>query len=381
MKEKIRVLHVNKLYFPWIGGVETICQQMSEYLANHPEFDVTVLACHEKDQWFKGNLNRVSVIKVPNLIYRLFKKTLFLSSPYSRHFRKQLKAIPADILHFHLPNPLAVISCFLVRPKGRLLITYHSDIIKQKWILLFYRPFLKWFLNRADRILVTSPNLLMNSPVLKSYEAKCQVHPLGLNLAEYALTESQEVLLDVAREKRQRPLLLYVGRLVYYKGVHVLVEAMKDLDADLIMIGSGNLEQNVRNQIYRLGLEDRISISPPVAFRDLVYYFHLADIFILPSVANSEAFGIVQLEAMLCQTAVVSTNLPTGVPWVNKDGFSGLTVPPSDSRALHDALHRLISDPVLRNKLARQGLQRVRKEFDNQKLMTRLIEHYQELML
>jgi glycosyltransferase involved in cell wall biosynthesis len=371
---KIEILQVSKLYFPWLGGVETHVQDLSEHLARYDDLSLRVLVCNDvfayKDEWISG----VRVKKLANVLHLFLKRVLLFSTPVSLTFPFWLRQMKADILHFHLPNPLAVLAYFLVRPRGKLVVTWHSDIVKQKKLARLLRPLEEWFLRKADLILATSPNMITHSSSLAKFREKCRVVPLGINANRYGEPAGME-----ARDHAKKA-ILFVGRLVYYKGVHVLVEAMRGVDAELIIIGRGPLHDELIAAIKANGLEDRISIIPPVPFDKLIEYYYRSDVFILPSIASSEAFGIVQLEAMACGKPVISTNLPTGVPFVNEHGKTGLVVKPGDASELREAIRVLLGDDGLRLRMGECARNRVLAEFTNDRVAERVRSIYKSLL-
>jgi rhamnosyl/mannosyltransferase len=174
--------------------------------------------------------------------------------------------------------------------------------------------------------------------------------------------------------------VLFVGRLIYYKGADVLVRAMADVDADLVMIGRGPLKADLEALAASLGVGARVRFVDPVGDEDLAAWYHAADVFCLPSVARSEAFGLVQLEAHAAGVPVVSTTLTTGVPFVNQHGVTGLTVPPGDAAALADALGTLVRDEALRARLGRQASERALADFTVPRMVERTLAVYDEAM-
>jgi rhamnosyl/mannosyltransferase len=185
------------------------------------------------------------------------------------------------------------------------------------------------------------------------------------------------------RELRERfgpRVVFFVGRHVYYKGIDHLIRAMKGVDAHLVLGSDGPLTPELGRLTRSLGLSSRVTFAGRIADEDLPCFYHASDIFCLPSVARSEAFGIVQLEAMACGVPVVSTRLTTGVVYVNQDGVTGVTVPPADSAALTGALNRLLGDKALRRKLGRQGRERVHREFTHDINARRTLELYAEVL-
>jgi rhamnosyl/mannosyltransferase len=262
-----------------------------------------------------------------------------------------------------------------------MVLTYHSDIVRQRVMGAVYRPVQARLLERADRIIVASPPMIENSPFLRPHAAKCRVVPFGIHVERYAPTPEHVARADALRARHDgRPLVLFVGRLIYYKGVDVLVRAMAGVDADCVLVGAGPLEGDLRELATALGISERIFFVPPVSDEELAAYFRAADVFCLPSVARSEAFGIVQLEAHASGTPVVCTDLPTGVPWVNVDGETGLVVPVGDADALASALTRLLDDDGLRARMGARARERVLAEFTVDRMVDNTLAVYAEAL-
>lgn len=370
--KNLKVLQVNKLYYPHIGGVEKHVQDLAEAIKD--EVKVEVLVANTSFKTVIEDINGVQVIKTASL-------GTIASAPLAPALWLWLRRLRPDIYHFHFPYPIGDISYLLARAKGKLVVTYHSDIIRQKRLLALYRPFMERFLKRADVILASSPNMIANSPVLSRFETKCRVIPFGIDVERFKLTPSVEK--DAAALRRRfggRDIILFVGRLVYYKGVSYLVEAMRDIDGMLVLAGEGSLRTELEKKADELGVADKIIFFGRAQDSELPALYHACDIFALPSVARTEAFGLVQLEAQACGKPVVSTDLPTGVPYANLDGKTGLIVPPKDSDALANAINRLLKDGDLRRRLGEQGKKRVTTEFTLEAMADAVVEVYEGLM-
>ncbi len=367
----MKVLQVSKLYPPVIGGVENHLYLLANELKDRVETKVLVANTRLKTE-IKREKN-LEIIRVASF-GRLFSLPLPLSFPL------WFKGMNSDILHFHLPFPLGVISYLLMRPKGKVVVTYHSDIIRQRLFRIFYRPFLMRFLKRADCIITASPNLRDNSPVLKRFKDKCEVIPFGIDLEEFRLTPEIAEKAQEIKGKYKGPLILFAGRLVSYKGLKYLIEAIKEVEARLLIIGKGPLEARLKRLAKRWGIENRIIWIGKVDKRDLVSFYHACDLLILPSISNNEAFGIVQLEAFACGKPVISTDLPTGISSVNLHQKTGLIVPPKDSKALAREINRLLKSPDLREKYGQYAKKRVEKEFTKELMTQRVLKLYQELI-
>jgi rhamnosyl/mannosyltransferase len=259
-------------------------------------------------------------------------------------------------------------------------LTYHSDIVRQRFLGAAYRPLLRRVLERVDRIIVGSPPMIANSETLAPYADKCRVVPFGIETERFEPTAAVLARAAELRGGHRRPVVLFVGRLIYYKGADVLVRAMADVDADLVMVGAGPLQAELESTAAALGMADRVTIVPPVVDDELAAWYRAADVFCLPSVARSEAYGLVQLEAHASGTPVVSTNLPTGVPWVNVDGETGLVVPPSDAPALAAALRTLLADGPLRARMGAHARERALTTFGVQAMVDGTLAVYDEVL-
>ena len=290
-----------------------------------------------------------------------------------------LRRLAGDVVVIHEPNPLAFASYVVARPRGKLVVWFHSQLILHRWYYFMYRPLARLALRRAERVIVSSPALADQASELQPIRAKCAVIPFGIDLAPWTPTDT--VLREAATLRRQyhRPLILFVGRMVPYKGVDVLLRALVGLPATTLLVGSGPLLEGMRALARDLGLGDRVAFLEDVDDERMAALYHACDVFVLPSVGTNETFGIVQLEAMACGKPVVSTQLPTGVPWVNRHGETGLVVPPGDAGALHEALGRLLGDPALRSTLGEQGRRRVRSDFTVERMVGRTAALYREV--
>jgi rhamnosyl/mannosyltransferase len=259
-----------------------------------------------------------------------------------------------------------------------LVVTYHSDVVRQRVLIAAYAPLVERVLERADVVIATSPNYLETSPMLRRFAKKCVVVPYGIDLARYERTEER---LAEARTIRERygsaPLLLAVGRLIYYKGFEFAIRALAKVpDARLLLIGDGPLRPSLEQLAAALGVAERVTFLGDVHNNRIAPYYLASDVYLLPSIARSEAFGIVQIEALAAGLPVINTSLPSGVPYVSRDGESGLTVPPEDVDALAAAVRRLIGDPELRRRFGEAGQARALADFSKEMLAARMLQVY-----
>jgi rhamnosyl/mannosyltransferase len=320
----------------------------------------------------KKKLNGVEVTYLPTFGF-------VASLPISVAYLNSLSRLTGDILHVHEPFPWADLSYLFsstIRNNfSHLVVSWHSDIVRQKWALRFYRPYILKFLKMADKILVSNNNLIEFSEYLS------EVIPLGAKLDWVNNSSNRSERVEKIKSMYTLPLVLFVGRLVYYKGIQYLIDAINQVpDVSLVIIGSGPLKKELLNQIQNLNLERRIHILPEVDAETLHSYYEACDIFILPSVEKSETYGIVQIEAMACGKPVICTELKTGTTFINQDGITGLVVPPRDSNLIADAIKKLVNNNSLRCKLGENAKKRALNEFTAEKMVASTYNIYNELL-
>lgn len=367
----MRVLHIYKDYFPPVlGGIERHVNLLANGLAGRGAA-VRVLVASRSWQLEQEAIGGIEVTRVPQ-IGRL------ASAPLAPTFSWWLRRLgrDCDILHFHFPNPTGELAALAAGLPARHVVTYHSDIVRQRVLLRFYAPFMHRFLRRADALIAASPNYVRTSKVLSRYEGKCRVIPYGVELRKYAPTEKDLLKIKALRSQFGPSILLFVGRFRYYKGLHILIEAMKVIDGRLLIVGAGPLERRLRRQVAEAGLQERVIFLGELMDEAMTLYLQACDIFVLPSVFRSEAFGIVQLEAMSFGKPVVSTELGTGTSFVNQHLRTGLVVPPSDPGAFAGAVNYLLFDGEVRKRYAQSGLERVEKLFGVDLMVDHVLDLY-----
>ena len=298
------------------------------------------------------------------------------SAPICPDLVRKLRRAPADIVHLHWPNPSAVLAYLASGHRGRLVITYHSDVVRQRILAAAFTPILRAALKRAAAIIVSSPNYIDGSYVLPEFRDRCRVIPFGVSGDYFDQFDPQTVAR--IREEYGPRIVLGVGRMVYYKGFEHLVRAMTDVDAHLLLIGKGPLREPLNQLAGELGVAGRVTFLSEV--NDIRPYYQAADVFALSSVMRSEAFGIVQLEAMACGKPVINTQLDSGVTFVSPHGVSGLTVPPADSAALSGGINQLLDRPEWRAELGEGARQRVAHNFTVSKMVQSTLALYHEVM-
>lgn len=281
-----------------------------------------------------------------------------------------------DIIHVHHPDPMAALALKLSCFRGKVVLHWHSDILSQKALLALYRPLQNWLIRRADIIVGTSPVYLAGSPWLRKVQDKCTAVPIGINPIE----ADKEEVASLRRRFPSPVLLLTVGRLVPYKGLPVLIEAMRQLPENyhLIIGGSGPLEKKLTDLTLDAGLDERITFTGYISREELPAYFGACDVFILPSIMKTEAFGIVQLEAFSCGKPVVATRIPdSGVPWVNEDGVSGRNALPSDPQSLAEAIRDVVENKEQYGRAARDRFEQM---FTEKIMIQSILDIYEKLL-
>lgn len=369
----MKVLQIYKDYFPPIrGGIEGHINLLANGLKRNG-IEIDVLVSNTSSRLEKEIIEGIPVTKVPQI-------GRYASASLNMNFSYWINKLgeQADILHFHFPNPTAEISYLISGLKKNVIVTYHSDIIRQARLLKIYSPFLKQFLRRADKIIITSPNYLKTSPYLTNFESKCTLVPFGINLSEFDSTCRREEEIKHIRDRHGSSIILFIGRFRYYKGLHVLIEAMQTIEGKLLLIGGGPLETNLKRQVSQFQLGHKIQFLGELTDTEKINYLHACDVFVLPSIYRSEAFGIVQLEAMACSKPIVCTELGTGTSFVNQNEKTGLVVKPNDHNALSKSIDHILRNPSIKNRYGNAGYQRVSSYFSQERMVNEVISLYEK---
>jgi len=361
----MRILHVYKDYFPVLGGIENHIKVLAEAqaAAGHK---VIVLICDPGPRSRVEDLNGVRVIKAGRM-------GTFASMPLSLRQWIYLARLHPDVVHVHSPYPLGEVGAWLLKPHVPMVVTYHSDVVRQKGWLKVYGPILRRVLRRADRILPTSSKYLDSSEWLQPVRDRCTVVPLGVDHQWFS---------PPPEPYAGPPALLFVGRLRYYKGLDTLLRAMVHLPSDvrLRVVGTGPMLGLWESLAAELDLVSRVEFVGEVSDADLPAQYHRASLFVLPANARSEAFGMVLTEAMASGLPCVTTEVGTGTSWVVQDGVTGAVVPPDDPPALAEALVALLSQPARLREMGVAGRARVVTEFTQDRLVDRVMQVYESLV-
>jgi len=372
----MKILHLYKDYYPVLGGIENHIRLLAEGQAARGH-DVTVLVTNRGLHTTTARQGGIRVIKAGRLL-------TVARAPLSLTFPLLLARQRPDIAHLHFPYPFGEVSNLLLGRARRTVITYHSDVVRQKGWLRLYRPFLTRVLDHADRIIATSPPYIESSPYLRPRAGRCTVIPLGIDLQrfqtlDHTLVQSLRARYGTAPSPgtSDYPLLLFVGLLRYYKGLSHLLQAMTHIHARLLVIGEGPMENEWRRLAGELAIADKVHFLGQIPNEQLPAFYHAADLFVLPATHRSEAFGLVQVEAMAAGLPIISTELGTGTSWVNQHDETGLVVPPRDAPALEKAISTLLSDPDRRQRMGQAGRKRAQREFSHTVMIERVLALYE----
>jgi len=369
----MRVLHVGKFYPPAPGGMERVVQLLCEN--ERPEVDSVVLAANTSPHTVREVWHGVPVTRVASV-------ASIGSVGICPTFPAVLARTPRDITVIHEPNPAALVSDWITRGRGPLVVWFHSEVVRARWKYnILYRPFLRRALTRADRIVVSSPRLADHARELADFRSKCVVIPFGIDVERLEATPAVTARAAQIVAEHPGPRVLFIGRLVPYKGVDVLIDAMASVPrATALILGDGPLRGELAARAAASGVAGRVRFLGALPDAEVVAHLHACDVFVLPSVSRQETFGVAQLEAMACGRPVVSTDLETGVPWVNQHEVTGLVVPPGNSERLSNALGTLLSDEALRNRLGAAARERVEREFTTERMAQRTVSLYRDVL-
>jgi glycosyltransferase involved in cell wall biosynthesis len=373
----LRVCHIGKYYPPAPGGIETHTKTLARAQADLGAAVRVVCVNHERGPTVHEHDGPVAITRVE-------RRASGLKLDYCPGLVRTLKGIDSDILHMQAPNPTMILALLAARPKLPLVVTYQSDVIHQKLRALLFRPLERWFYGKVAAIVPTSPPYATGSEFLRRYADQLRVVPMGVDLEPYR-NGSEDNRAEAARIRAQHgqggPLWLSVGRAVYYKGFVNAVRALKHIEGRLILIGDGPEIPALRAEAARLGVLDRIDFMGTLPYLKIIPYYRAADAFWFPSNARSEAFGLVQVEAMAAGCPVINTDIPaSGVPWVCGPDGTGLTVPMNDPEALAAAARRILDEPGLRERLVLAARHRAEAEFDHHTMAQRTLEVYENVL-
>ena len=314
---KQRVLHVYQDFFPKRGGIEDHILTLAQAPSERHEHIVLVAADGPGTR--RETENGVTVIRAAT--YGRYY------TPFCPSMPRWIRRLQSDIVHLHHPCPMAYAACLSAQPSAPVVLGHHNDIVKPRALLSLYLPLQKAMMRRANTVLVGTQDYLDTSPHLVPFRAKCRIVPYGIPLHQFTPSARTEHRAARIRRAYPGPIVLFVGRLCYYKGLDVAIDAMQNVNGTLLIVGYGPLLDDVNQRIEALSLAHKVVIVGSVDDATLVAYYRASDLIILPSTYRSEAFGLVMLQAHACARPVICSDLP-GLSTVNVNHRTGLLVPP-----------------------------------------------------
>lgn len=368
----MKILQLGKFY-PIRGGVEKVEYNLMTGLSGRG------VDCDMLCALSEGKARNITINGHARLIgcYTWMKVAATMISPGMIFFlRKRCKDY--DIIHVHHPDPMACLALYLSGYKGKVMLHWHSDIEKQKALLKLYRPLQEWLLKRADLIVGTTPVYTAESPCLTRVQHKTACLPIGIE----PVSPEPEPVERLKKKYPGKKIVFSLGRLVAYKGYKYLIEAARYLPDDYVVLigGAGALKQDLLGEIETWGVEGKVELLGRIHDDDLPAYYGACELFCLSSIQKTEAFAIVQIEAMSCGKPVVATNIPqSGVPWVNAHGVSGLNVAPKDAKGLADAILAMTGSGETYGRFAAGARRRYHEAFTKDKMIDKVLEFYNNL--
>jgi glycosyltransferase involved in cell wall biosynthesis len=374
----VKVLHLGK--FDTLGGIERHVKTLARGLIATGETEIVNLVSADSPKGYEHTDYGYPTIAVP---CHGMVASVAISPSLPLVARRLHREHRFDIVHLHFPDPLGHLTALTLPRSVRRVISWHSDIIRQRKALALYGPFLRHFVRDVDGLIGATPQHLTVSaqmPPARPGQVR-RVVPYGFDPGQMTWSErARAKKAELLARSAGRPVVFVVGRHVYYKGLDVLLRAMAGIDALLIIGGTGPLTADLKRQTDASGLHDRVLFAGFIPDEDLIAYYDVCDVFTMPSTDRSEAFGLVQLEAMHFGKPVVSTRLGTGVEFVNVDGETGLLVPPGDVAALRNAIQHLLADPGLRRRLGDAGRDRVASTFSVTQMVQGTLDTYRSVL-
>ena len=367
----MRVLHFYKTYYPdSVGGIEQVIRQMCVGTGRLGVTNEVLTLTRAKDNFdfeFEGHRVR----RVP-LDFEIASNAV----SFAAFGELARMAEQADVVHYHFPWPFMDLAHFVARVNKPSLVTYHSDIVRQKHMLRLYRPLKNRFLKSVDAIVATSPNYLASSEVLERYPDKTRTITYGLDKSIYPA--AKQALIDQWRARVGERFFLFVGVLRYYKGLHILLDAVANSDYPVVIVGAGPIEAELKAHAERLGLKHVLFVGA-VGEDDKVALLTACYAVAFPSHLRSEAFGISLLEGAMYGKPMISSEIGTGTTYINIDGDTGLVVPPSDPRALGEAMRTLWDNPRMAAEMGKRAEARYWELFSSETMAKNYLALYEEL--
>lgn len=373
------ILHLGKFSNERVGGIETFVDTLLSGLS--VDFKLFNLVA--------SNSFRSKIIEQTGYIeYNAAFLGMFARTPVCPTMPSQIKKLyqryQFSIVHLHLPNPMAHLASEILPDSVKRIISWHSDVIRQKKLLQIYQPFVNRLLKQASAVIVSTPYLAEHSTQIKVARERnlIRIIPFGVDFDFFLVNKYQEKIDQIKRQYADHFLIFALGRHVYYKGFCYLIEAMRQLPTNIILLlgGEGPLTQKLKQQVKILKLDQQVHFLGQIAKQDLAIYYHACDVFCLPSIDQSETFGIAQLEAMACAKPVICCDVTHAASNLNQDAVTGFVVSPRCPTSLANAILKLYQEPLLRHSLGKSAYCYAKEKFTTQQMVRKIKNLYQEII-
>jgi len=371
MREKI--LHIPNYYPPHIGGIEDVCYSIATAL---PEYKHQVICFHDEKQTLKDTVEGIQVTRC-GVLGKFFSQSVSFS--FYRELKRIFKTFDPDIVHFHTPNPLSSVYLLSLLPKKtKLIVHWHSDVIEQNFLYLFYHPIESRLLKRADKIVATAPTYISGSKPLQACRHKVSVIPNTVNENKLQKrAEDEKAIAEIKRLYGGKKIIFTFGRHVPYKGLKYLIEAAPLIsnEAVIVIAGTGPLSDSLKESAKNFPNAHFIGRLEGNTLRQ---YLYAADIFVFPSITRNEAFGIALAEAMYCGLPAATFTIPdSGVNWLCLNEETGLESENGNVQAFAGAINKMLKDDVLREQLGKNAHKRIKELFVSESIKEDLLNLYE----
>ena len=356
-----KILHISKYYYPFSGGTEQIARDV--VLALKSAHEQKIIAFNDSREDKVDIVDGIEVTKC-GCFTKIAAQSL--STSYGRQLHKLMKEFNPDIVVFHYPNPFvaALLLRELKNTKAKLVVYWHLDIVRQKYLKLLFTPQNKNLLERADKVIATSPNYIEGSKWLQSVKEKCVVVPNCINVERMTITPDVEKrAAEIREENRDKTICVAVGRHTEYKGFTYLVQASKLLDDNfrIFITGKGELTEKLHEEAKG---DAKITFTGRIDDVELKALILASDIFCFPSITKNEAFGLALAEGMYYKKPAVTFTIPgSGVNYVSLDKVTGIEVENRNVEKYAEAMRILAQDKELSLKYGKAGKERVENNF------------------
>lgn len=356
-----KILHISKYYYPFSGGTEQIARDVVLSLKN--EYIQKVIAFNDEKKDKIDNVDGIEVVKC-GCFTKIAAQSLSIS--YERNLHNLMEDFNPDIVVFHYPNPFvaALLLRELKKSKAKLVLYWHLDIVRQKYLKLLFTSQNKSLLARADKIIATSPNYIEGSKWLQSVKTKCIVIPNCINVERMEITqEIEKKVLNIRAQNKNKTICVAVGRHTEYKGFSYLIQASKFLDDSfhIYITGTGELTEKLHEEARG---DKKITFTGRIDDDELKSLILASDLFCFPSITKNEAFGLALAEGMYYEKPAITFSIQgSGVNYVSLDKVTGIEVENRNVKKYADAMRLLAQNEELRMKYGKAGKKRIEENF------------------